>query len=222
MIHSWSLSVEEQFYLLWPACLKFLGRRNGAMVAVLAVVVAPLAKVASHHGVNHLEFISVSNSLATGCLLALFWERLVRLIDIGSAAASHTCLAVLGAAFLFYCGWSSLPQSANVARLFFVAGPTVTDVMVTLALILAVTRPPWILNCALVTFIGRISYSLYLWQQIWTLAWPYIGAWWRACALTSAILSYYLVEQPILRWRDRKIAGTTAESPGGAVVAARV
>ena len=46
--HSWSLSVEEQFYLLWPAVLVFIGRRRSLSIASGLIVVAPAIRVLSH------------------------------------------------------------------------------------------------------------------------------------------------------------------------------
>ena len=61
-----------------------------------------------------------------------------------------------------------------------------------------------LLNCAPAVWIGRLSYSLYLWQQLFmfntlTLPWyiKILGAF--ACAAGS----YYLVERPCLQWRSR-------------------
>lgn len=46
--HSWSLSVEEQFYLLWPATLVLIGRRKSLWLASLLIFAAPVTRVLSH------------------------------------------------------------------------------------------------------------------------------------------------------------------------------
>jgi peptidoglycan/LPS O-acetylase OafA/YrhL len=69
-----------------------------------------------------------------------------------------------------------------------------------------VQRPYWILNVRPVEWLGKISYSLYLWQQLFVYGehakpWYFVGF---AVGLASA--SYYLVEQPMLRVRERRAA----------------
>ena len=70
----------------------------------------------------------------------------------------------------------------------------------------AVQRAYWILNVRPVVWLGKISYSLYLWQQLFVFGerpkpWYFVLV---AVALASA--SYYFVEQPMLRLRERKAA----------------
>ena len=70
----------------------------------------------------------------------------------------------------------------------------------------AVQRSYWILNVWPVVWLGKISYSLYLWQQLFVFGerpkpWYFVLV---AVALASA--SYYFVEQPMLRLRERKAA----------------
>src|SRR5262249_33221200 len=74
--HTWSLSVEEQFYLLWPATLVLAGRRRGLSIAASLVVLCPLIRLAlwqlaptEQTGVGH-RFETVADSIAIGCVLA--------------------------------------------------------------------------------------------------------------------------------------------------------
>ncbi|MGH9877071.1 MAG: acyltransferase family protein [Nitrososphaerales archaeon] len=74
--HFWSLAVEEQFYLLWPATLLLLGKRWGLWAALLLILLCPLLRT----GFFHLfpEMLSdiryrtemCADSIAVGCLLA--------------------------------------------------------------------------------------------------------------------------------------------------------
>jgi peptidoglycan/LPS O-acetylase OafA/YrhL len=80
--HLWSLSVEEQFYFLWPGVLKKWYRHR---VAILLGVVAfaPLYRVGCHrlqlHGRADETFPAVADILAIGCVAATLAPRLPKI-----------------------------------------------------------------------------------------------------------------------------------------------
>ena len=196
--HLWSLSVEEQFYFLWPGVLKKWYRHR---VAILAGVVAfaPLYRIACHllglHGRADETFPAVADILAIGCLLAIFAPRLPEIkrswaaVMLGPVALVPVYAGVLHfhltPAFLFLF-WPLMHIS--------VAG-----------LLLHVVQHPYrVLNLAPVVWLGKISYSLYLWQQLFVFG-THARPWYFVCfALALAAASYYLVEQPMLRLREER------------------
>jgi peptidoglycan/LPS O-acetylase OafA/YrhL len=213
--HLWSLSVEEQFYFLWPGVLKKWYRlRVPILVGVVAF--APVYRVACHflrlHGKADETFPAVADILAIGCLLAIFARRLSARLARPSAAMARVMLFPV----VFVPVYLGLLQFHVTPLLLFVLWP-VMHLSIAGLLLHVVQRPYWILNVRPVVWLGKISYSLYLWQQVFVYGthprpWYFV---FLAVGLASA--SYYLVEQPMLRIRERRSAGRKVE---GALAAA--
>src|SRR5258708_22210380 len=158
--HLWSLSVEEQFYFLWPGVLKKWHRHRVA-IRVGGVAFAPVYRVICHllqvEGKADEAFRAVADVLAIGCLLAIFaprlpkiklWWGLLMLVPV-----------VLVPAYL------GMMRFHLTALLLFVLWP-VMHVCIAGLLLHVVQTPYWILNVRPVVWLGKISSSLYLWQQV--------------------------------------------------------
>lgn len=205
LAHLWSLSVEEQFYLLWPLALAlaFSLRKEIALWAILA---APVLRLAFYfggwHDIAHY-FPTVADAIATGCLLAIVWPSLQRFDRyLLSPAIMAAPLMAAGVALLPEIGGPGLPT-----RVYYLVGQTVMHLAIAACIYNAIRKQWRWLNVAPMVWIGIISYSLYLWQQ------PFINRndqlhWWTAfpqnvlLAFLLAASSYYLIEQPFLRLRD--------------------
>ena len=205
--HLWSLSVEEQFYLLWPWAVAYAyhWRRE---LAIAAIVVAPLLRCALW-AIKHPEgtdsfFPTVCDALATGCLLALLQPELRRYEALFGRRA-FAVVPILTALLLF---------TAHYDRFYQSVGLSLMHVGIALSIHQCVVKRYWILNARPVVWLGTLSYSLYLFQQ------PFLN---RnstevfcsfplnlGLALGCACLCHYFVEKPMLELRAKRQGLRTA------------
>jgi len=206
--HLWSLSVEEQFYLVWPAILVFAGTRTGLRLAVVVVLLAPALRIAMGFvpslrvGIGE-TFPTVADALATGCVLAGIRPWLARSARWGRFLASWAFWLVPLAV--------ALSARNPSAKLDWLVGQTVMNVGVALIIERTIRTPGDVLgrllNARPLVFIGTLSYSLYLWQQL------FLNRHGSAdlqrfpinviLVAVAALVSFYLVERPFLRLRVR-------------------
>jgi peptidoglycan/LPS O-acetylase OafA/YrhL len=172
--HYWSLSVEEQFYLLWPVLMLMVGVfaarkwRAGSLVLLTAVTVASFAySVAqSHSSPGTAFFVSTTRiwELGIGALLALSATQVGRLPVFVRAAGGWVGLAAIAYAALVFDGSTTWPGVNALV-------PTVGAALV-IASGIAVTAgsPQRLLSLPPMVWIGGLSYSIYLWH------WPMLVA----------------------------------------------
>jgi peptidoglycan/LPS O-acetylase OafA/YrhL len=207
--HLWSLAVEEQFYVIWPLVLVTLGLMRAWWFAAAAVIAAPLLRVAlwygmpEHRALADQAFPLVFDALACGCLLAFAAPRIAR---------SERC------ARIFASRWFWVLPLVCIAGLL-VRNPLIRYGIAMSAANLAIAaiiircvacperRVTRVLELRPFVWLGTLSYSLYLWQQLflnrhsdlWIHQFPLnIGL-----ALLAAMGCHYLIERPCLRFADR-------------------
>jgi peptidoglycan/LPS O-acetylase OafA/YrhL len=207
--HLWSLSVEEQFYLLWPPVFVFLGCRKAPWAAVCVIGISPVARAVgwlAFRGTPAAEmaaFPMVADSLAAGCLLACarsWLERQRWYLELFRPVYSLSLVALIFMANR-YMGYG----------LGYVFGTSVINISLVVLIHRSAYHPgDWagkILNWKPVAGLGVLSYSLYLWQQ------PFLDRTSTALvksfpinivlAFAAALSSYLLLEKPLLRLRHR-------------------
>ena len=210
--HLWSLSVEEHFYLIWPGLLVVCGMRRARTAAAWIAMGVGLWRMVEPQLDLHL-FPGVSPHLRTDLRLdALLWGA-VTAFTLDDAKTREKLRAQLG-----FLPWAGMVAVALFAIVYY-SNLTSMFLAVLIPMILAGTllHPEWtisrLLDCAPIAWIGRISYSLYIWQQLFLVpGWEHPSHSWTlwplnlACAFIVACASYYLVETPLLRVGGRLAA----------------
>jgi peptidoglycan/LPS O-acetylase OafA/YrhL len=215
---TWSLGVEEKFYLVWPWV--FVKYRN-QLPKLLKFVIAGMGLIWVYRIGMHLSgmtpapylryaFESRVDNIMYGCLLAIL-VKTGRLKDLLTRITNAKYLPILLAAALAGSAW----LEENIGLPFhYTVGMAVDSVLITLLLaqmIVLSGTPQWSwLDAAPLRFLGRISYSLYLYHFTAVGLVQYFLGGERLHApaslsvtLALATASYLLVEQPFLRLKDR-------------------
>jgi peptidoglycan/LPS O-acetylase OafA/YrhL len=200
--HLWSLAVEEQFYLLWPLTLRTLGLVRSTRFLIALLVVAPFLRLASPYVGPAFNFFVWSDALATGCLLEILREDL---------AANRLYARLLASRWFFLV--PVLALAANYVpstKVYWLVSETVMNICIVASVDWTLRKPETaigrFLNLPAVSFVGVLSYSLYLWQQIFlnrASTSPYCAFPLNIIlAVTMALISYLLIEAPFLRLRN--------------------
>ncbi len=185
LLHTWSLSIEEQFYLVWPLVLigAYLLTRSQSRRELLPLGLAAAAAIAragvslAHpQSFQRLYFgtDTRADALLIGCTLALLWARGLprRLEDVLTWLAIP---AVAGLALLMW--FATVP-----GRSLYVYGLLACSLASAVLIGNVVTGRPATLVRALeqpaAVFVGKISYGLYLWHYLvfWIVR-DYTGGW---------------------------------------------
>ncbi len=223
----WSVSIEEQFYLIWPLAVYALSRRSLVRVTLALIVLSVVARVVSWQliGGSAASFLTFCrlDGLALGALAALGCvPRRLTLVMVASGVAYGLTTAVVMAAIdIGFVGWLLLVAFGKLAiSLFYYA------------VMLKLGGPA---NAAMV-YLGRRCYGLYLFHAPaitfagfafpayrWGVALPIAGLLWT---LAAAELSWRLIEAPALSlkrffpYRAREVGTMPAEAAATAARAA--
>lgn len=214
----WSLAIEEHFYAVWPAVLLLIGRWRGAVPAIVAACLAVLAwrlwllgacdagggapwvcgpenpNPLWRHNRLYLTTDARCDSILWGCVLAFFEARGVAWRGRAGLGLVLLALAFAWPGAVGRFGWR--PSLQGVALLLLVP---------------LVLRREGVLSSAPAVYVGRLSYSLYLWHVgalgLADFLAPAHGAVWLAIAVPGAAafaaISYHGVELPMLAVRRR-------------------
>jgi peptidoglycan/LPS O-acetylase OafA/YrhL len=196
--HTWSLSLEEQFYVVWPAVFTLTIGHRRAMLAILGVGL--MAGLASRILVSDAEQFYLPHTrmdaIVLGCVIALMRFRAPRWSVIAAWAVV---------------GWVVVAQPDQRVGL--------TAATIAAALIVTGSRPG-VLSWRPLVRTGELSYGLYLWHFapaiiLAPLAWsgdPSAQATVFVVAFALALLSERFIEKPFRASRDRAISSANVDN----------
>lgn len=193
--HTWSLAVEEQFYILWPLVLIVVRRRFLVPVIVAGIAVSAALRV-TLLGADRLYLGSdtQAGALLVGCLLAALAHR--GLPELRARWVSVVGIVLLG----------SLVLGGGNLGVAVVLVPTFVPVVAAAMIWAGCCRPAAWLTAPALRYVGRRSYAVYLWHLPVVMGaralWP--GS---ALAVAGGVMvtflvaeaSWRLVESPFLR-----------------------
>jgi len=203
---TWSLAIEEQFYLVWPLFVRYVSRKRLRAIALAVVCASPVMRlVLDHYQVNlYSNTFSRLDGLMAGALLALLARDERFLPDKFIRHALFVFVIALPLTFA--------AESLNARWIVFSLSAVASASFVYLALY---ARQNWLRSLLTTRFLiysGTISYGLYLLHKIpFDAAKELRGEWhplivapllFGVCYAMAA-LSWHVLERPALRLKDR-------------------
>jgi peptidoglycan/LPS O-acetylase OafA/YrhL len=207
--HYWTLALEEQFYLTWPLLMVLFMKRKLLHLLVFVMILAPFIRVVSYflmpafRGEIGMMFHTGFDSIAAGVLLGellkreLFRKYLERL-----ASGRWVVLGVV-----FFLVFISPILSDNFRGGYDIIFGASLDlialsILITAAVSFSGSSLFRLLNWRPLVYVGVLSYSLYVWNNLFLLGggrWYNVFPYNFAALAVMALLSHYLVEKPFLR-----------------------
>jgi peptidoglycan/LPS O-acetylase OafA/YrhL len=210
----WTVSIEEQFYLIWPLLMKMLRRRGMIVAAIVTFLLATVCRVGfmlagSSGGFIYYGSVSRCDSLALGILLALFADRLPRL------TRRVRWLLLAGGLLGWLASSAWLNEQPGPVDIRMVLGRLIVSLAAGAILYACLHSHSKLVRGEWVVRLGKISYGLYmlhltgilimlsLFRPVW--GWQLLATKALGFVMTVilAMASYRWVESPFLHLKDK-------------------
>ena len=206
--HYWSLGVEEHFYLFWPALLLLAGRKRALPVAIVVAVLVAVwrhieawREIMLYNAIQPNYFVRSDtriDSIMWGVVAALALSR----PEVRAVIEKYLSTVVMLALVALY---GAIVYRYGTRPTFWEA--TIVPVIVAGTVLRPRSMLGRVLENPVMRWIGRLSYSLYLWEFFFVYYRDVpitLGVWQTfpvnlIAAVVCAAASYYLVERPLVR-----------------------
>lgn len=223
--HCWSLCLEEQFYLLWPASMAFFSKRTNFRIALGVILLSPFSRVLTYFlwpsMRDHMNMMLHTHLdiIMFGCLLSLMLN-----LKVGEALMQRALQWWAPVAALVFLMAIDTPAILRFRGMYeMTVGYSLRGLAIAVIVLFSVFRHSSplgkFLNLKVVRHLGLISYSIYLWQQLFTGPYTRFFPLNLLAIVAVAEVSYWVVERPTLALRERiahRLFAPSAASPAAA------
>ena len=212
--HTWSLAFEEQFYMVFPllflACAVASHRDRLFTIAFGMLITTAIAQLTEQRLIAY--YVTTFSYMVWGCVFAMYWDKLKPLLE-----KMPFPVWLLAAAALPGIHAQVIAVPAIVRDVIY---PTLAPLLICVVIFgtparHAIVRP--LFTNAALAYLGRISYSIYLWQQMVTgnlgFASPLYAVLLIPCVVVVAHLSFRYFETRMIEMGARLAAHSRKHAP---------